>query len=242
MQDTVPMDDRYAEKRRNIEQFFTPENRVADSVMSHDSASGNYRLEVCSYSTRPNAWGYTRGIATRVADGQVVADVKRNYSHFWHTWVEHPNGNEYLLCGEDYQGYCVINLTKAKYHVYFPEAGHQGWGFCWTAAYPSPDRLTLAVDGCYWACPYELVFYDFRNPDQLPLPELGRIENLVDCEGWVDDDTFVVKRDVEFRKSDGKPYDELTEEEQTILDSDNSLTDYRSDTVRCKRPQPPNDA
>ena len=27
--------------------------------------------------------------------------MKRNIGHFWHTWVEHPNGNEYLLFGEE---------------------------------------------------------------------------------------------------------------------------------------------
>ena len=236
------MDDQYAEKRRNVEQFFTPDNKIPDSVKSHDSASGTYRLEVCSYSTGPKSWNYTRGTVTRLADGQIIADVKRNFSHFWHTWVEHPNGNEYLLCGEDYQGYCVINLTKSNYHTYFPKAGHKGVGFCWTAVYPSPDQLMLAVDGCYWACPYDLVFYDFRNTEQLPLPELARIESLDDCEGWVDNDTFVLKREIEFRKSDGKPYDELTEDEQDILDNDSSLVGYRSDTVRYKRPQPQKDA
>jgi hypothetical protein len=74
--------------------------------------------------------------------------VKRNFGHFWHSWIEHADGNEYLLCGEDYQGYSVINLTAGRCTAYFPEEGYKGRGFCWTAAFPSPDRRVLAVDGC----------------------------------------------------------------------------------------------
>jgi hypothetical protein len=55
------------------------------------------------------------------------------------------------------------------------------------AVYPSPDGLVLAVDGCYWACPYEIVFFDFANPASLPLPEIDRCEEVTDpVIGWVD--------------------------------------------------------
>src|SRR5262249_37605987 len=142
--------------------------------------------------TGPNTWNVSRGIVVRTHDGQAIADVKRNYGSFWYGWVHHPNGDDYLLCGEDYQGYSVINLTTGKSNVYFPDTGCGGSGFCWTAVYPSPDCLMLAVEGCYWACPYEVVFYDFRHPERLPLPELGRIDNLDTCQGWSDNETFVL--------------------------------------------------
>jgi hypothetical protein len=150
--------------------------------------------------------------------------------------------NEYLLYGEDYQGYSIVNLTKEMYHVFFPESGYKGFGFCWTAVYPSPDNLVLAVDGCYWACSYELVLYDFRNPEELPYRELARVEGLDGCVGWLNNDTYVLKREVEFRKSDGVPYDSLTEAEQEILDNDQSLVDYRSETLHYKRPKLGDDA
>jgi hypothetical protein len=142
-----------------------------------------------------------------------------------------------LLCGEDYQGYSIVNLTAGTCKPFFPEEGYKGCGFCWTAAYPSPDTLVLAVDGCYWACPYDVVLYDFRNPEDLPLRELSRVSSVVDrCEGWTDNETFVLKREVEVRRSDGAPYEALDEVEQAELDADPSLVETRTETFRLRRP------
>lgn len=113
-----------------------------------------------------------------------MADIKRNFDNFSHAWVAHPDGNEYLLCGEDYQGYTVIGLRSGEMVVHFPPEAFKGGGFCWADALPSPDGLTLAVFGCFWACPYELVFFDFSNPMQLPLTGLARISDCDDTVGW----------------------------------------------------------
>lgn len=228
-------DERYGPWRGEIEDLYVAENRVAETEKSAVSPCGKYSLETCQYTTGPNTWNVSRGLV-RLASGELIADVKRNYGHFWHAWVEHPNGRDYLLCGEDYQGYTVVDLTTAESIVYFPDAGFDGVGFCWTAVYPSPDRLVLAVDGCFWACPYEVVLFDFRKPAQLPLREMARMDNLTDCEGWSDNDTFVFSREVEFRKSDGAAYESLPSEEQDRLDADPELTDYRNERVELKRP------
>jgi hypothetical protein len=95
----------------------------------------------------------------------------------------------------------------------------------------------LAVDGCYWACPFDVVLYDFRNPEDLPLRELSRVSNVVDrFEGWTDNETFVLKREVVVRKSDGSPYEALDEVEQAELDADPSLVETRKETFRLRKP------
>lgn len=127
---------------------------------------------------------------TEIVSGRIIADIRRNYGHFWHAWVFRGEREEYLLCGEDYQGYNVIDLVTAGNFVEFPEPGYQGDGFCWVAAHPSPDGKILAVEGCYWACPYELVFFDFSNPSMLPLPELSRADFYEVAEGWAGDGEF----------------------------------------------------
>src|SRR6266496_4494341 len=160
------MDDRYLERRKNIEKHFIPANKIAESSKKEVSLSGNFQLE--AYEYRVNLRRYTRGVVTKISNGAVIADIKRNFGNFWHIWIQHPNGDEYLLCGEDYQGYSVVNLTSEKYHVYFPEDGYKGLGFCWREVYPSPDGLTLAVKGCYWGWNDDLVFLDFSTPDTLP--------------------------------------------------------------------------
>jgi hypothetical protein len=94
----------------------------------------------------------------------------------------------------------------------------------------------LAVDGCYWACPYDLVFYDFREPDILPFPEMQRFDNLSDSNGWLDNETFELKKEIALRKSDGALYEALSDEEMEILDKDQSLVEFRYETVQFKRP------
>ncbi len=231
------MNEKYNEQRKAIEEVFERYSKIADSEQEFVSPSGLYKLATSKYGNGQEVcWNYSRGVVSEIASGKILADVKRNIGHFWHTWIEHPNENEYLLCGEDYQGYSVVNLTQETYQVHFPDAGYEGFGFCWTAAYPSPDKLMLAVDGCFWACPYEVVFYDFREPDNLPYKELGRVDILNECEGWLDNETFVLTREVEIRKSDGVPYEQLSEEEQKILDADSSLSDYKIEKVSAKRP------
>ena len=158
------MDINYEKYRKEIEQYFLEKNLVEGSIEEFKSPSGCYVLTAEEYTTRENAWSYTRGIVKKADTGNLIADVKRNYSHFWHSWVQHSNGCEYLLCGEDYQGQTVINLTKGTVVNYYPEEGHNGVGFCWVDAYASPDSQYLAVEGCIWACPYEIVFFDFTEP------------------------------------------------------------------------------
>jgi hypothetical protein len=230
------MDERYLERREVLEQYFKPENKVDGSQKIVISPCGKYQIDINQYRTVPNQWVISRGIVIEIDSGKVIADIRRNHIHFWYAWVEHPNGNEYLLCGEDYQGYSILNLTSGKYQTYFPEEAYKGWGFCWIEAYPSPDGLLLAGDGCYWAHPTDLVIYDFRNPEKLPYPELGRINGTSDCDGWVDNDTFVLNREIKFRKSDGMLYDSLSDEEQDVLDKNLSLLGTRIETVHHKRP------
>lgn len=122
----------------------------------------------------------------------LLDDVRRNYGLFWFAWVTR-DGLDYLLCGEDYQGYNVIDLAGGRNVLTFPEAAYKGGGFCWTAVHPSPSGRTLAVEGCYWACPYELVFYDLPEPTRSPLPELGRVQDLYDIKGWTGEHQFLYR-------------------------------------------------
>jgi hypothetical protein len=220
------MDAAYDERRRQIEARFRWFHRVRADRESEVSPSGNFKLTIDTYGTGENTWAYSRGRVFKVGSRRSFADVKRNYSHFWRAWIQHANGHEYLLCGEDYQGQTVINLTARETRHHFPTSGYAGHGFCWTAAYPSPDSAVLAVDGCYWACPYEVVFFDFRDPDNLPYKELARVDDLAECRGWRNDGYFELVREVEVRKSDGRPYRELSEPEQNDLDNQPGSTEY----------------
>lgn len=201
---------KYKKHRKNLEKFFKKTD-LLPTKKTVIAPSGKHSLDILAYKTKEGCWNYTRGIVRELPDGPVVADIKRNYSSFWHTWVSHQNGKEYLLCGEDYQGYTVINLTDRKEHTVFPDDGYEGHGWCWITAYPSPDGKLVAVFGCYWACPYDLRVYDFSEPDKTPLKLLSErdIQGNDSVIGWKDDKTIHIRREIDLRKSDGKEIDKL---------------------------------
>jgi hypothetical protein len=148
--------------------------------------------------------------------------VRRNYSAFPFTWCEdHPTGHDYLVCGEDYQGQTIIELDTGRRADYLPAQAEQGTGFCWAQHYLAPSKEVLIVDGCYWACPYELVAFDFSRPLELPYEELHRWNgDLAEVHGFDNNGTlaWIIEREV--RLSDGKPYHDLTESEEAELVDD----------------------
>ncbi len=232
------MDEKYQQRREHIDVFFVESHLVPGQTKIVQSPNGEYELTIDQYTTKESCWNYSRGLVKKVSDGSLIADVKRNYSHFWYCWHKHQNSCAYLICGEDYQGYTVINLTKRQVHTYFPPAAYEGMGFCWVAGIPSPSSSILAIEGCYWAFPYEIVFFDFSNPDVLPYAELARIDAPDVIKGWKDDETFVYEAEQKIRKSDGKLYDDLSEEEQAELNKNPSLMDKLTKTIEYKPRQP----
>ena len=205
----------FLKKPINKFSFYRPKNLVPGSEEIEISPSGRYKLTTSKYSTKKGCWNYSRGIVSNINE-KIITDVKRNYSHFPFAWAEdHPKGHDYLICGEDYQGQTIIELDTGKRINHFPKEAKKGFGFCWAAMFPSPDKLTLAVEGCVWACPYEVLFVDFSNPMQA-IKYLEHQPNGYSPEfyGWNDNETANIGYEKIKRKSDGKWEDDLEDEEQ----------------------------
>lgn len=229
-----------------MKRHFVPENEQPALRKELVSPSGKYRVVLDSYTTGPGTWEYSRG---RVYEGaRLIQDVLRNYRSFPFAWAEgHPNGRDYLLCGEDYQGYTVIELDTGARASLLPESykydftykakeggvevEKQGsvprypndYGFCWAAIHVSPDRMVLAVDGCYWAAPYEVRLYDFSEPMKLPYWLLERWDDAESFDDWATEGTVVLSRTEEVRKSDGRLLNDLPDDE---LDAAEKSGDY----------------
>ena len=115
-----------------------------------------------------------------------MAVVNRNYDHFPFAWTErHANGHDYLICSEDYMGQTIIELDTDERRDFVSEDE----GFCWVNYSVSPNRQFVAVDGCYWACPYELCIVDFSEPLVLPYKKLweGHFARSVRKFTWKED-------------------------------------------------------
>lgn len=173
------------------EKYFVPENENTQCRSEHVSPSGKYKLTVSSFSTREGSWNYTRGKVFKVGSDEPIAVIDRNYSAFPFSWIEdHPNQHAYLIAGEDYQGQTVVELDTGKRRDHLGEDAEKGFAFCWSEHRFDPKSMILAVCGCYWACPYEFRFFDFRSPMDL-WPELEMFEkpDAKDSEHeWVEED------------------------------------------------------
>ena len=198
---------KYLEWKADKEEVFAEVERQHEK--ENFSICGRYKLDIYKY-TQESSWNYTEGVITRLSDNKEIGSIKRNYSSFPCMFVDN-----YLLCGENYQGYSIVDLEKEEHNVYFPEAGFKGNGFCWACIYGVVNNK-LVVEGCYWGGPYEVVIYDFTNPEVLPLPELNRF----DVDGYVtlDSNTLTIEQELEYRKSDGALYNDLSDDEQKEMD------------------------
>lgn len=145
------------------------------------SDSERYELHLTYHSNGPGYWNYSKAKVFR--DGTLVTEVCRNYGSFPFLFVEgHPNGNDYLICGEDYQGQVVIELNTGRRRGLLPEEAKQGHGFCWSSYEFDVKSQLLVVNGCFWACPYEYKLFDFSDPMEKGWAELT-------CEGhYIDSD------------------------------------------------------
>lgn len=78
---------------------------------------------------------------------------------------------EWVYFHTGYSTQHFINLvTGASYTTGTPG------GFCWADTAVSPDGMTIAVNGCYWACNYEIKFFDLSQLES-EIPELPQLES-----------------------------------------------------------------
>jgi hypothetical protein len=161
---------------------FRPDNIDLDKRKIVLSENGAYRLQIDQFSCGGNFWSYSQGQVYRTADDELLATVQRNYPAFPRCFVTgHPSGHDFLVCGEDYQGQTVIDLSTKERRDHLPTQGEPGHGFCWAAIRYLPEWNVLAVEGCYWGGSYEHRFYDFAKPLE-GWPEIEPEETIDDDE------------------------------------------------------------
>jgi hypothetical protein len=185
--------EKYQEKKPTMpktkDDFFVAEYHEPEEDEEHLSPSGKYKLTIQDYNTSKAtgkcSWNYTRGIVTDVETGEVLGDVKRNYSRFWHLWLVQEE-KEYLLCGESYQGYGVVDPQEKTVQHHLPKEAEEGNGFCFSEVKQTASDKIM-VHGCYWACPYEVRIYDVSNPTELPYPMIDRRDSAGDQDPDFDD-------------------------------------------------------
>lgn len=132
------------------------------------SPSGKYELKLFTAATKPGSWNCSVGQVWTTSDAAAplkIAQVNRNYHAFPFAWVQQGD-EEYLVCGEDYQGITVVRCGDGH-------AVSKVERFCHAEFLPSPNGKFLYTSGCHWACPYESKVYDIQDILKLPWPLIG---------------------------------------------------------------------
>lgn len=119
-----------------------------------------YRVE-----THSEGSGKSGASVYREGEEKPLFVLHRNYGIFPYKIIEdHPNGHDYMICGEDYQGQTVLELDTGSRRDFLPAEAKEGFGFCWSEFRFDVASQLLIVEGCIWAAPYEFRFYDFSDP------------------------------------------------------------------------------
>ncbi len=207
----------YVKKRRNIEVRWKDSKPLLDRVQIHTSPSGRYTLKItpCVFDLHRN-WAYTVGdVISKSMGGELsIAHILRDHHVFPFVWCEdHPDGHDYLLCAEDYQGLTVIRLDTGERVDYIETDAESNRGFSWTDCQVSPDKTRIAMEGGYWAQGLEVHIRDFRNPFDVPYVRVGKdfVQYHDRLIAWKGNDHILVEREQEYRTSDGALLSSLSE-------------------------------
>lgn len=195
--------DWYRKKRLMVQDAFQLGKPKLHLSKTETSPSERYYLEVVPYEISKNGWDYCEGVVFRKGTRDKISTVHRNYGSMPIAWCENhlKTRDDYLICGEDYQGLTVVNLNTHEKFDWISDEAEGGGGFCMVDAIVSPDHSIIAVHGCFWGGPYEIKFFDFNDPEKLPWRELGTFPGFVPMFGshyaideiiaWDDDQTLL---------------------------------------------------
>lgn len=159
---------------------------MSPPIQEQFSPDGRYKLVLKPIVTGEKTFGHLEVEVRRTADDALIGTTTRNYGNpsIYHFLAQ--DGVDYLVISENYHGgYGVMKLLTGEKAIYDPateghEEGTQFW--CWAAVSShDPERKELVIDGCYWACPYDLTTFDFSSPMSPPYPIL-KVEEVPEDE------------------------------------------------------------
>ena len=84
--------------------------------------------------------------------------------------IHHADGYTYFVFDEDLYGYSVLNLDSLQCMHFIPAESYGTYPdefketFIWCDCFYNPENNLLAVDGCFWACPGDVIVLDFQDP------------------------------------------------------------------------------
>jgi len=213
----------YQKRRQNLLNTLMA-STATGAVSVSCSPSGKYKCEQTTYVHEGTYEfnGEQRTSKTTLVEAkffkgdELVSRVLKESGHtgFPLSWIEnHCNGHDYAICNEDeHGGLTVIELDTGKQVTNVEDGAEHGVGFFAFAYYPSPDCKTLMIQGTYWGCAFDcLYFCDFTNPLQMPWTqvELDLAVQYPHVVGWKEDSSGVITEERDKVTEDGRTSDDV---------------------------------
>ncbi|UTC66793.1 MULTISPECIES: hypothetical protein [unclassified Treponema] len=171
--------DKYRLHMQELMPLFCDENRTDTKEIVIKGNRKDYKIHVHHYSGSIGEYHY-RGAECFLYAGDVLYTKWHcfNDSSVFYQLISHKNGKEYLIFRQDLYGYSVLDMESGEIMQFFPECSFEGVEtFIWTKVHYHPANNVLAVEGCYWACPYGVQLFDFENP----MSENPKFVDIISC-------------------------------------------------------------
>lgn len=160
------------EIREKVKAEFSPNlYDVVDEFEMHYSKDKNYSAKEIFLENKISKWKVSQ-IEIRDINQKVLLNIILDNEDFrFHEWIE-TEYDRYLVFAENQcGGQSILNLKKFEFNSFAD--GTDGFINCFY--HLSPDYKTLAIQGCYWACPDIIKIFDFTDPMSLPFKEIKEI-------------------------------------------------------------------
>jgi len=177
--------------RKDILEYYDPDSYISGSDDYSLSVNGIYYYETEKYKQTDSRRNW---IITKVKIG-CLEEQTFFFEYFSHSddvcsvWLYRQN-KDYLLYPEAQGGQSIFDVENKRLYSFYSKED----AFIWTDILASPDNNKLAVIGCYWACPYELVIYDCSDLFVLPYPYIYRehVESGFSLKEWCNNQSLTL--------------------------------------------------
>jgi hypothetical protein len=203
----VAYTDEYKRYREEYSPVFT-----RGEIYETELPDGRHITRITEYTDNENIVRPYRTVASRLEilnrTGLKVAEFDSIYHKEFYSFIEHKNGRNYLVFSIDLYGYSVIDLSDYRHIHYVPESSFSKGQetFIWTNVLYNRRNNLIAVDGCFWAGPWQTDFFDFSRPMELPFEKLCSTNDMEDQFDvgydvipieWNDDGTITLENETE---------------------------------------------
>jgi hypothetical protein len=166
--------DKYKEDMKKLDEQIFSKIRFDEPEREKDLGSGylvRYYYYADEANCKPGHAPVDGEICKLFKEGGMVFEWKNTDGHSRvANIIHHADGNTYFVFDEDLYGYSVLKLETLQCMHYIPAESYGKYPedfketFIWCDCFYNPVNDLLAVDGCFWACPGDVIVLDFSDP------------------------------------------------------------------------------